>query len=131
MKKALPILATSLAIMLSTTTAQADRFGRSWTGCEYSGCQWNFKWTRIRNTNDFRAEWWHRTLGRVRGTVSVSLSGSSVNVFRPASGGAPACSYSGTYKKRDVHNGIPAKVRGTYSCGGGPAYPWRAEINNY
>ncbi len=114
-----------------TTPAAADRLGSSWHGCEFGpSCEWQFEWRRVStNTNVFNGYWSHPQYGRFQGQITVSLSGTSVVVSRPALGGGPPCTYSGTYKKRDVHNAIPARVSGTYTCG---AYtgPWRATIRN-
>lgn len=119
-----------LAVIVATPAA-ADRLGSSWHGCEFGpSCEWQFEWRRVSaNSNVFNGYWRHPQQGRFQGQITVFLSGTSVTVSRPALGGAPACTYSGTYKKRDVHNAIPARVSGTYTCG---AYtgPWRATIRN-
>lgn len=105
-----------------------DRLGSRWEGCEYNNCEWKFEWRRTNaNSNVFNAYWRHRQHGKFQGKIRISLNGNSVTVARPALGGGPACTYTGTYSKRDVHNAKPASVKGTYRCGSYTG-PWRATI---
>ena len=119
------------AVLTVAGPALADRLGSSWDGCEYGPtCEWKFHWVRQRaDTNVFNAYWRHSHHPSFQGHITIFLSGTSVTVSRPPLGGAPACTYTGTYYKRDVTQGIPARVRGTYTCGSYTG-PWRATINN-
>lgn len=106
-----------------------DRLGSQWNGCEYTNCEWKFQWRRTNaNSNIFNAYWYHHQYGKVQGQISISISGSTVTVSRPAIGGGPPCTYTGTYEKRDIHNARPAMVSGTYTCGSYTG-PWKATIH--
>lgn len=116
-------------IGLSQPVLALDRLGSQWNGCEYTGCQWKFQWRRTNaNSNVFNAYWSHRTNPKVQGKITISISGTTVTVSRPALGGAPSCTYTGTYHKRDIHNARPAWVSGTYTCGSYTG-PWKATIH--
>ena len=120
-----------VAAVLATTALAGsnDDLGTSWDGCEYgSTCEWHFHWTRVRgDDNVFNGYWRHSKYPSFQGKIRISISGSTVTVNRPALGGAPPCTYTGTYHVRDLTNGIPPRVRGTYTCGTYTG-PWHAEI---
>ena len=121
-------LALGLVAMSGDANA-IDRLGVSWHGEEYTDFSWKFEWRRTRaDSNVFNAYWRHRTLGRFQCKITISLSGTAVTVSRPASCGGVACTYTGTYKPRDIHNARPAYASGTYVCGSFVG-PWRARIN--
>lgn len=118
-------------LMLSSLRAEAlpcDNLGSHWKGCEYTGCQWSFEFRRQRcDSNVWNAYWSHPQFGRVQGNITISMSGTAVSISRPPIGGAPACSYEGTWKPRDVHNALPYRASGSYTCGSYTG-PWKASI---
>lgn len=119
------------ALVLSSLRAEAlpcDKLGSNWKGCEYTSCQWSFEFRRPTcGSTLWNAYWSHPSLGRVQGNITITMSGTTVNISRPAIGGAPSCNYVGTWYPRDVHNALPYRVIGTYTCGSYKG-PWKASI---
>lgn len=123
----LVVLGTMVTLVPDKAEA-IDRLGAKWVGCEYTDCSWKFEWRRTTATsNVFNAYWRHREFGRFQGVITISISGSMVTVSRPALGGGPPCTYTGKYEKRDITQGRPARVSGTYTCGSFTG-PWKATI---
>jgi len=119
------------ALVLPNPRAEAlpcDKLGSNWKGCEYAGCQWKFEFRRLTCSSTlWNAYWWHPQAGRLQGKITITMSGKTVNISRPSIGGAPPCTYVGTWHPRDVHNGLPYRATGTYTCGSYTG-PWQARI---
>ena len=106
-----------------------DRLGIRWEGEEYHGYQWKFQFRRrSANTNVFNGYWSHHQHDPVQGPITITLQGNRVTMNRSPETGA-TCTYTGTYKPRDIINGIPAKASGTYTCDDGYKGKWRASIH--
>lgn len=128
------LFAGGIALLtMSATPAMAlpcDELGSSWNGCEYgASCEWNVRFVRQScSSNVWNAYWSHPQGGKLRSQVTITKSGSTVTIIRPMAAGGVACTYTGTYKKRDVTNALPYRVSGTYRCSNGYVGPWRANI---
>jgi hypothetical protein len=103
--------------------AASDRLGRRWQTREGA---WTGEWTRVGNSNRFKAVWTHPTSAPVMADMTVQIDGDNVRIERtdtesPQRG--KGCSYIGTAQGR--------AVRGTLVCdwAAGRELPWTATIN--
>ncbi len=123
---------TGMAFFAASPAAAlpCDDLGSSWIGCEYgAACEWNFRFVRQTcNSNVWNAYWTHPRVAGFQSQITITKAGSTVTVIRPTAAGGVSCTYTGTYKVRDVTNGIPYRVSGSYTCSNGYTGPWRANI---